>query len=154
MYHNRIFICVETSLNTPQPLCEAGTLSGIYLTFNLFPLYTQWQVQTGTENTKQAWIVEMEGNVPKMGKGSDRAEYFPSFQRILIYKPWQMSMFPCHTFFTFQCPGSQPKDLSSLWVLDRGLMFKSIPTLKKTHIEISAVTHNKAIQVARNANFL
>lgn len=84
--HNRILICVESSLNTP-PVCEARALSGIYLTYNPFPLHTRWQAHIGTENNHRLNLVEMEGNVPKMGKEGDRADYSLTFQRRPIYKP-------------------------------------------------------------------
>lgn len=103
---NRILLCVESSLNTP-PECEARALSGIYLTYSPFPLHTQWQAHIGTENNHRLNLVEMEGNVPKMGKEGDRADYSLSCQRRPIYKPYQ------------ECQSSHARPLSFLmsWFL-------------------------------------
>lgn len=70
-YHHRILICVGSSLNIPL-VYEAGTLSGIYLTSNPFSFHTQGQAPIGIENNHRLDFGDMEGNVPKKGKGGDR----------------------------------------------------------------------------------
>lgn len=85
MQHNGILICVESSLNTPL-VYEAATLSGSYLTSKPFSFHTQGQAHIRTENNHRLDFVEMERNVPRMGKEDDRADYFSTFQRRPIYR--------------------------------------------------------------------
>lgn len=101
--------------------------------------------------------MEVEGNLPKIGKGGDRAEHFPSFpEKTNLQTLTRLPLFSWYTFFTFQHPGSQPKDPSSLLALEGGLETVQIhPSVnQKAQIDIPEVTHNKAVQVARNAKSL
>lgn len=86
MQHNGILICIESSLNTPL-VYEAAALSGIYLTSKPFSFHTQGQAHIRTENNHRLAFMEMERNVPRMGKEGDRADYFSTFQRRSIYRP-------------------------------------------------------------------
>lgn len=139
IYHNRILICIDTSLDSPTPLWGRNFISCLFDITHRDKFILELKIIT--DFTLWKW----KGMYPEQRK---EVKGLSISQRRLIYKPCQ----GCH------CSHAMPSSPSNVLVLslktpapygslkEGWRLLKSSPTLKKS-LHIPAVTHSKAIQV-------